>query len=284
MKLNTRKINGKKTKKHKKIVKKTRKLNRKHSKKILGGEDNDVIFGKYEEKVFSIKKKYIGQYKIDEKNNKIKHGIGREDIIHDLVHKYYIGNFVDGKKSGFGILVEKEMYKSNKKNIKDDYFYICNFVNDKKSGFGIEIGRVVEHYIDNITGETDKDKNILSFNDFNNNKQLKDVQFEKNIDKIIYYNITTNNPIVDNEKSIDNEKNFHVNQSMKNIIDEKINFFIKDSKTKIEKLKENMKNLENNTSTKFYQINEENLLDKAEKYIKIIEEQVQKPITQPKTI
>lgn len=271
MKFNTKKNNGKKAKRTKKIIRKTRKTNRKNNKKILGGEDN-IKFGNFETKIGTITRKYTGQYK-DEGEKKIYNGIGKEDFISTILDSYYIGNFVDGKKSEFGIFVSQEMDKNNKK-IKNDEFYICNFVNDNPIGLGIEIQRIVEDYKDPTTGEIYENQNIISFYHFenlNNKKKLKDIQFGKEIGIITYY--YEEKPLVDNQQNMNNV--FY--KIKKDQIDGQINTRIDFLKNEIETLKTNMQELENNnTNTKFYKDNEGNLIDKAERYIKIIEEKVQK--------
>jgi hypothetical protein len=145
MKLKTRKINGKKTKKHKKIFKKTRKLNRKNNKNFIGGNnETTTIFENnfntamhnfdYNEiiTIDNVKFNYIGQghgghaygvgritYKTDENVYKYIN----KDINKEIICKEYVGKFFNNTISGYGVMKLKDQDNNNQ------YKWVGSWVN-----------------------------------------------------------------------------------------------------------------------------------------------------------
>jgi len=128
MKLNTRKINGKKAKRAKKIVKKTRKLNRKNNKKFIVGGTNKKTF----ETVF------------DESMNEF-------DNINEIItinndEYYYTGQGANEKATGFGKMIFKtdEKVQIYKRTDSEDTYIICKeyvgkLVDNETIGYGVMI-------------------------------------------------------------------------------------------------------------------------------------------------
>ena len=128
MKLNTRKINGKKAKRAKKIVKKTRKLNRKNNKKFIVGGTNKKTF----ETVFD-----ESMNEFDNKN---------EIITINNDKYYYTGQGANEKATGFGKMIFKtdEKVQLYKRTDNEDTYIFCKeyvgkLVDNEMFGYGVMI-------------------------------------------------------------------------------------------------------------------------------------------------